>query len=202
MTEAGFKYDWFSGNAREWPRLLAGFAGKPGLNFLEIGSFEGRSACWLVRHILTDASSHLTCIDLFPDALGGDCEDMPRRATPNASFDANIAALGASARVTKLRGASGELLRQQPIAAFDFIYIDGAHEAPHVLQDAVLAWPLLKQGGLMIFDDYGWGPELPALERPQPALDAFLSIYGQMLEVVDRGYQLTVRKTAGFPEQA
>ncbi len=202
MTDPGFNYDWFSGNASEWPRLLAPLVGQPGLHFLEVGSFEGRSACWLLKHVLTHPSSRLTCIDLFPDSLGGDCEAMPRLSTPNASFDSNIAATGAGERVTKLRGSSADRLRQLRSAQFDFIYIDGAHEAPHVLQDAVLAWPLLKMGGLMCFDDYGWAPELPALERPQTAIDAWLSIYAGMLDVVDRGYQLTVRKTAGFPEQA
>jgi len=36
---------------------------------------------------------------------------------------------------------------------FDFIYIDGAHEAKFVIQDAVLALPLLKPGGYILFDD-------------------------------------------------
>jgi predicted O-methyltransferase YrrM len=127
---------------------------------------------------------------------------MPRQATPNASFDANIAAIGATGRVRKLRGPSAHWLRRLEPESFDFIYVDGAHEAPHVLNDAVLAWPLLKLGGLMCFDDYGWAPELPALERPAPAIDALLAIYAGMLEVVDRGYQLTVRRIADFPAQA
>ena len=36
---------------------------------------------------------------------------------------------------------------------YDIIYIDGSHEARDVLEDAVLAYRLLKIGGLLIFDD-------------------------------------------------
>ena len=34
--------------------------------------------------------------------------------------------------------------------------MDGSHHARDVLQDAVLAWGLLRPGGYMIFDDYEW----------------------------------------------
>ena len=37
---------------------------------------------------------------------------------------------------------------------FDLIYIDASHYAPDVLSDAVLAFKLLKPGGILIFDDY------------------------------------------------
>jgi hypothetical protein len=33
---------------------------------------------------------------------------------------------------------------------------DGSHRARDVLEDAVLSWPLLKVGGIMLFDDYLW----------------------------------------------
>ena len=47
-------------------------------------------------------------------------------------------------------------------APFDLIYIDGSHTAADVLTDAVLAFQLLRVGGVMIFDDYLWSME-PAL---------------------------------------
>jgi len=40
---------------------------------------------------------------------------------------------------------------------FDFIYVDGSHVAKDVLTDACMAWPMLTVGGVMCFDDYGWG---------------------------------------------
>jgi predicted O-methyltransferase YrrM len=191
-----YTYNWFTHNAQDWPNFLAAMAGQPGLHFLEIGSFEGRSACWLLQNILTHESSRLTCIDLFLDAMGGEDESMPRVANPNAAFDQNIAATGAAHRVTKLRGASEDLLRPLPRSNYDFIYIDGSHHAPYVLSDAVLSWYVLKVGGLLCFDDYEWAPEFPPLERPQAGIDAFMSLYAGLFEVVSKGYQVTLRKTA------
>lgn len=37
---------------------------------------------------------------------------------------------------------------------FDWIYIDGRHDYMGVLYDFKAAWPLLKKGGVMVFDDY------------------------------------------------
>ena len=39
---------------------------------------------------------------------------------------------------------------------FDFVYVDGSHQAPDVLVDAVLSALLLRKGGLLVFDDYFW----------------------------------------------
>lgn len=195
MAKEIYTYDWFHQHIPTWRTILGPLAGKPDLNFLEIGSFEGRSACWLLKNVLTDETTHLTCVDLFLDALGGHDEFMPRQARPNGNFDHNIALTGAAHRVTKIKSTSEAALLRLPSAAFDFIYIDGSHHAPYVLTDAVLAWRCLKVGGLLCFDDYLWGlDELPDVERPQIAIDTFISVFRGMQEVVHRGDQVFVRK--------
>ncbi len=79
--------------------------------------------------------------------------------------------------------------------------MDGSHQAPDVLADAVFAFPLLKVGGLMIFDDYLWSMELPgqqdSFNMPKPAIDAFVNIYQRKVRVLSAPlYQLYVMKTA------
>lgn len=37
---------------------------------------------------------------------------------------------------------------------FDWIYIDGLHDYQGVMIDFWASWPLLKPGGVMVFDDY------------------------------------------------
>ena len=61
MAQEIYTYDWFSQHVPYWNRLLEPLKGQPDLRFLEIGSFEGRSACWLLRNILTHETSMLTC---------------------------------------------------------------------------------------------------------------------------------------------
>jgi len=51
---------------------------------------------------------------------------------------------------------------------------------------------LLKAGGLLCFDDYEW--DQPGRHHPpQPAIDAFLTLWGHRLEVLDVAYQVWVR---------
>ena len=61
---------------------------------------------------------------------------------------------------------------------FDIIYIDGNHEPEYVLEDAVLSFRKLKKGGIMIFDDYGWGGK----DLTQRGIDAFLSGYHKKIK--------------------
>jgi hypothetical protein len=74
------------------------------------------------------------------------------------------------------------------------IYIDGSHLGQDVLVDAVLAFDLLKIGGIMVFDDYNWFTNWASDIRPGVAIDSFVTMYRHQLEFVHRGYQLMVRK--------
>lgn len=193
-----FTYDYFSDNIGQWSKDCARFAGLPHLAFLEIGSFEGRSACWLLQNILTHDSSRMTCIDLFEqersqgvyDTTGLDSNLM----STEDRFDFNIRQTGASHRVEKLKGDSHELLRSLLRSQCDFIYIDGSHVAKDVLEDAVLAWPLLKTRGMLTFDDYQWRDEPDPLRCPQIGIDAFLRVYEGHYRMIHKGYQVTLEK--------
>jgi predicted O-methyltransferase YrrM len=84
---------------------------------------------------------------------------------------------------------------------FDLIYIDGSHQAPDVLADAILSFKLLRVGGIMIFDDYLWEEPLPGgtdpLRNPKLAIDAFVNVYIRKLNVLSAPLeQLYVRKVS------
>jgi tetratricopeptide (TPR) repeat protein len=173
-----FTYDWFTHNLLHWQDCLAVYAHQPDLQFLEIGSYEGMSTCWLLDHILTADSARLTTID----------------TEYAAHFDDNIAATTAIEKITKLVGNSHQLLPTLAIAAWDVIYIDGCHLAAHVQRDASLAWPLLKPGGLMIFDDYVWhDPNFPD-DDPRLGIDLFLTSLQEQFGPVHQSYQLIIQK--------
>ncbi len=73
-----------------------------------------------------------------------------------------------------------EMLAKGMFGYFDFIYVDGSHTAPDVLLDAVLAFKLVRVGGIIGFDDYSWrepGPRYDVLRCPKIAIDAFTNIY-------------------------
>jgi predicted O-methyltransferase YrrM len=190
-----FTADWFSGNIPTWTKIVWAF--KPRF-VLEIGSYEGRSAVWLINNtpLLT-----LHCVDIWEDA------------EIEARFDSNVKyALSRTPAVafTKLKMPSSEALislRAGIGRKFDLIYIDGSHTAPDVLSDAVLAWPLLNVGGVMIFDDYLWRSKPDALDiaakqnpldEPKIAIDAFINVYQQKLKIISHCplYQVYLQKVS------
>ena len=74
-------------------------------------------------------------------------------------------------------------------------YVDGCHWTANVLEDAVLAFRLLKPSAVMAFDDYLWDdPGHNQEGRPKAAIDVFLSIDAQKIELLHRDYQVWVRK--------
>jgi predicted O-methyltransferase YrrM len=161
-------------------RNLARFAGVP-FEALEIGTFEGRSAIWLLQNVLTHPASRLTCIDVCKQPV----------------LDDNLRETGAAHRVEVRIGRSTEIVPSLPGNSFDFAYIDGSHSSCDVLDDAVLTFLKIKIGGLIAFDDYLWDdPKYNQHGTPKTAIDAFIACNRHKLEVIDSGYQIWVKKTA------
>lgn len=190
-----FQNDWFSSTIHEWNDTLAEFKSQPGLSFLEVGSFEGRSAIWLLENILTDPTSQLTCVDTWHGSAEHQGTGLDFTKIEE-TFDHNIQVSDKAQQVTKIKGQSSVELRKLSFESFDFIYIDASHKASDVLEDAVLSWRLLKTGGIIIFDDYIWEPQYEKIHSPAIAIDAFVACYEDKLKVLRKGMQMTIRKIA------
>ena len=195
MSEYQFTQSWFDAGEKAWPALIPLLNKRQ--NMLEIGSFEGRSSVWIAEHMLEDGGT-LFCVDNWKGGEEHGGEDMPK---VEKRFDSNRKIAKAKfpqREILKLKKPSTTALSAMVASdapKFDFIYIDGSHKAPDVLSDIVMAWPLLKVGGIMVFDDYLWGNARDALHKPKIAIDAFTTIYGEALQIVLTGYQLAVCKT-------
>jgi predicted O-methyltransferase YrrM len=157
------------------------YAPKEG-NFLEIGCYEGQASLWLMEN----TKAMLTVIDTF---AGG--QDLPAEVNLLERFKDNTYEY--NDRISIEIGRSQQrLIRLDDY--FDFIYIDGSHLASDTLEDAVLSFRLLKKGGIMIFDDYTWGRQLPLDQIPAVGIDAFVMAYVNKLEVLEKNSQLILRK--------
>src|SRR5262249_6765153 len=137
---AMFSKDFTSRNIPYWRRLLSGFAGKPSIQAIEIGVLEGRSTLWFLQNILTHESSRILCVD--------------PRVSPE--FFDNVKPYRDKVHLVKARSQDALRSLSPGLSRFDFIYVDGDHRAPSVLEDAVLSFSLLRYGGILIFDDYTW----------------------------------------------
>jgi predicted O-methyltransferase YrrM len=195
-----FSVDWTSTNAPTWYRELEKYKDQPNINFLEIGCFQGRSTVWLLENILTHQSSTITCVDTFEGSIEHHTEAIYQDMIPTLyeTFCHNTSYF--EDKVIIKRNKSQDVLKElnDKKEYYDFIYIDGDHHAAAVLEDAVLAFPLLKHNGILIFDDYHWGAHMVNgklnLDVPRPAIDAFLSIYANKIEVIGTGGQIMLRK--------
>ena len=185
-----FTQDWFAQAIPAWIEL------KPRMRerkrFLEIGSFEGRSMVWTVENLLEDGGT-LTCVDTWAGSTEHHNQDM---GAVEARFDHNqelLSDLYTERRVFKVKGASYNALKSQS-PGFDMIYIDGSHHGLDVMTDACLAWPLLKDGGFLVFDDYEWMPHLPPAQTPKKAIDTFLELVEGRYSMFIKAYQVIIKK--------
>lgn len=134
--------------------------------YLEIGVFEGQSLVWMLQHVLTHSDSRAVGIDpwlMTRKLSGGDMEAVRLRAMDNLKpWVYSVDAVHQDWKCRLLHANSVEaLLRMNGRQGFagiskgtvDLCMIDGDHNSGAVLDDARLVWPLLKEGGWLLFDD-------------------------------------------------
>lgn len=198
MTDYQFTKDWFHWAPEVWKQLTPLLPSRE--NFLEIGSFEGRSTVWIAEHMAAEFA-YIDCIDTWEGGEEHKADPLLAMGSVEARFDHNTDLAmrsHAGVEIEKYKGTSADMLASIHVNLdgphYDFIYIDGSHIAKDVLTDACMAWPLLKPKGIMVFDDYMWGDPRDILHRPKPGIDAFCNIFAEEAEIVHVGYQLVVRK--------
>ena len=151
---------------------------------IEIGSHEGRSACWIIQNMLSPVGK-LYCIDPF-NAI----ETKQR-------FEKNVAlAITQQKSVEPMVDYSyvglAKLIAQRK--QVDFIYIDGDHHNHEVITDATLSWKLLRDGGIMVFDDYFPLTDGLTPASPRSAINSFQELFSENYTLLFANTQLGVRK--------
>lgn len=120
---------------------------------VELGSWKGRSACFLLVEALNAGK---TPAIYFVDHWGGSDESQHRQ-DPELDrvydvFLANIARAGyPNANVLRMRTADAAGLF--PAESVDFVWVDAGHEYDEVKADLKAWWPRLKPGGVIGGDD-------------------------------------------------
>lgn len=183
-----FTNDWFGKTARYiWDAMLPKFGPT---KILEIGSYEGRSACYMVEKLQKPLEIH--CIDTWEgsrehQAASVDMQAVKTRFTQNLRVASERATHSLDLHVHE--GRSDTVLASMLATHadyFDFVYVDGSHEAADVLSDGIQAFKLLRPGGVMCFDDYLWGMEgdYNPVHTPRMGIDAFAMTHGSRLTVL------------------
>lgn len=134
---------------------------------IEVGSWKGLSSNFMAGLCKSNGMSPtIVCVDTWlgsPEHMEGEnCSDGLKRVNGIPTiFDEFL-------KNTKFH-KNHDVIHPFPIASMqaafymkkkdvkaDIIYIDAGHEYESVLMDARLYWDVLKEDGIMIFDDWKW----------------------------------------------
>lgn len=168
-----YSRDWVTRNTEVWKNVLGKYQHQPNIKALEIGTYEGRGAIWFLENILTHESSRLVCIDPAIKPI----------------FFENTKQY--KDKIQLINDKSQYALRSQQFLSnqFDFVYIDGSHNASDVLEDVILCFRYIARNGILIFDDY----ELEVdheLRGPKIAIDSFMRIFAGKYQLIHKGFQV------------
>jgi hypothetical protein len=160
---------------------------------VEIGIYEGASSCVWSDFYLSHPDSRLISIDPFTgsDEHHAKPEDYPELDRIELIARGNIAKSDNAAKIEIIKGCSWDVFpelnrRFSSEPWIDVLYIDGAHDPTSVARDTTLYVPMVKSGGLVIFDDYGH----PDVQR---GVDGALNAFASMELALFSGWQLACK---------
>ena len=182
--------------------------------YLEVGSFEGRSLAMFSALALSNEFKDpisITCVDSW----GGGAEHRQSNIDfqgVEKSFDDvckicldEILPKGSSVEKLKAKSKSALSFIYDRSKSYDLILIDGGHKSKEVLSDLVLVWDLLRDGGILIIDDYTWHPQHVGnqnfqLNSPKLGVDSFLNCFSDELTLISGQpfLQLYIKKNSPY----
>lgn len=123
------------------------------LAIVEIGSYKGKSTCYLASGSRTGQGARVYAID--PWDLPGNVTGRFRFANPDTynSFVEQVFQAGVEDLVTPFRAFSSVLAKLW-IQKIGLLYIDGSHTEKDVRRDWDLWSPFLAEPSVVAFDDY------------------------------------------------
>lgn len=166
-----FTADWFTQYSDNWMKHV-GYLKDEKIDILEIGCYEGRSTCWFLDNLMKNKRSIITCVDTWNGA--DKCLGEQTKEAYNI-FRSNTKNRQENVVVHQSKSFDYLVYCHMVPRAYDIIFIDGDHEGYTALGDLILAWPLVKLNGWLVFDDYLWESD-KLRTNPEQAWDAFASV--------------------------
>ena len=179
------------GTKQTFEKILTGLPSHA--KILEIGVYAGTS---IVEMLKTCKNSTATVIDSWEDYYEYDQVINKQTIVNNAKFvEKEFYENTKQYTIRVLKGKSCDKLVNLLLEkeSFHFIYVDGSHKCMDVYLDAVLAWKLLKMGGILAFDDYRFNKG-DILNSPYEAIQHFMELKREDFVVLAEDYRLFLKK--------
>jgi len=141
--------DWFT-----YPNLYKSMVDRfDNAHFVEVGSWKGRSACYLAVEIInSNKNIKVDCVDIFEysdsqsDIPSSEYKDIYEQFIENTKPVNNV--------VRAIKGTSSDVSKQYEPHSLDFVFIDAAHDYDNVLNDILSWFGKVKPGGVIAGHDY------------------------------------------------
>jgi len=196
--------DHFSNNITTWEKHLLpllekekedGKGSSP--RVLILGAGEGLSSVWLARKAFGGSPSSkdasIWAVDT-PSTSSSIAASTAQLLEKNVKhFGKTIKVVRADSTVEAIGKVRGDFESEKKDGAFSAVYVDVDHSSKSYLEAGVLAYPLLKPGGLLLFNNYTHD-HLHTFSCPRPGIDAFAGCYSHLVKIVDRGWELVLMK--------
>jgi hypothetical protein len=188
MTTPTFTRDWITDKTPAWrDHVVPRISGLSGAKWIEVGSYQGRSALWTLDNVLLGPGSLLYCVDIFEPRQAG----LERWGDPQTDYVEIFDALvGCRPNVVKLKGRSRNVLPVLQGTRFCGAYVDADHCEDSVRADLRLLWPLLIPGAVCVLDDYGFDDPGTRI-----VVDEILANRRESAQLLHKGFQVILLKT-------
>lgn len=155
---------------------------------LEIGSFEGGSACNFSDNVMDHPESSLVCVDPF--YLSGSDKTTSQCVTNQTKerFCENILKSKNSDKILFHQLTSDEYFTKTS-KKFTFIYIDGNHDPQNIISDLENSFNHIELNGIIWMDDYLGGKN----GYIKKTIDDTLKKYIGRFEIIHSNYQLAIK---------
>ena len=167
--------DYFSKNAFYWNSIFS--KNLKDFSYLEIGSWEGNSALYILKNF---NPKEVVCVDIW-DLYDNEYKNKQLERFEN--FKSNLKEFEQKFSFHKDTSDNFFKINKK---IFDLIYIDGSHEAPQVYKDLSNSWNCLKDNGIIVCDDYFYGSlyDKQSEEMPAVSINKFLNENKDRIKII------------------
>ena len=146
------------------------------------------SSAFFADNFLDNEGSSMICVDPYLKIDDNDHKTL-LQCNEESNFDHNMSICKNIDKITIHKITSDDFFSINK-NTFNFIYIDGCHMCEFIKRDLENSFNILEKNGIMWMDDYLGGDGI----QIKKTMDDFLEKYNGQYELINKGYQLAIRK--------